>query len=653
MSNQQSPTSSGKRRVYLKMSTLSEALAKVEAVMAPSGPSEGRVELIPTTQALGRITARAVFAAHSSPHYSASAMDGFSLSSNATAGANEAMPVRLSVPEDARPINTGEPLPEGHDAVVMIEDVHQPDPSTIELLAAAAPWQHVRLLGEDLVATELVVTAGHRLTEVDLATLVASQVASVPVVRRPSVALLPTGTEVVGPGTSPEAGQVIDFDSTLLAGMVESWGGVAAISDPTPDEPDQLRRAIRDALAEHDLVAVIAGSSAGTADHVPNLIESLGELLVHGVRLSPGKPAALGVIDGVPVIGVPGYAVAAWTAFDLFAKPIIHRHLGLPTPERQVTEALVRRKIPSKSGTLEYLRVRLGRVGGELIAVPLKRGAGTINALAQADGLAVIPEMSEGLDPDIPVRVELLSSPAEVERTVLAVGSHDLALDLLADELVSSGTRPPRLASVHVGSMGGLRALLQGEAHLAGVHLLDPSSGGYNVPYIRRILPNRPLKLVNLVWREVGLMVRPGNPKEIEAIADLKRSGVVMINRQRGAGTRVLLDHLLAREEIGTDMVKGYSREVTTHTMVAAAVSGGAADVGLGIRAAARALGLDFIPLTRERYDLAIPHEHLDHPGVARILEIVRQGEGSRFWGRVADMGGYDFADTGKVLYEQ
>ncbi len=635
------------RRVYLKMTSVEEARRRWLEALGEVHP--GSPESVPPTAALGRVTAAPVFARACSPHYCSAAMDGFAVKSHLTSTATESQPRVLAVPTEARPINTGELMPEGYDAVIMVENVHQPSPDTIEIMAAASPWQHVRLLGEDLVATELIVTSGHRLTPADVGALLAAQVTEVQVVPRPKIRFLPTGNEVVSPGQPLSAGQVIDCNSYLLAGLVREWGGESLTESPTPDDPQALRAAILRAVTAHDLVAVIAGSSAGTRDFVPGLIEELGELLVHGVRLAPGKPTALGLVEGVPVIGVPGYSVAAWMAFDLLAKPVIFRLQGLPVPERPRVSATVRRKVPSKSGTREYIRARVGRVGSDLVAVPLKRGASALSSLVQADGLLVVPDMAEGLDAGASAEVELLVPPADIERTVLVVGSHDIALDLLASDLAR---RPDgfRVASVHVGSMGGLRALAQGEAHLAGTHLLDPESEQYNVPYIRRILGGLPLKLINLAYREVGLIVPPRNPKGLRSIEDLARPDLVMINRQRGAGTRVLLDFLLVRAGIEPGSVAGYEREVTTHTMVAAAVSGGAADVGLGIRAAARAMQLDFVPVATERYDLTVPREHLDHPRVRQLLEIIAS---PAFREAVLALGGYDLTDTGKEMYEQ
>ena len=636
-----------RRRVYLKMASLDEAR---ERWLGAAGDLVRREpEVVTPLEALGRVTAAPVAARASSPHYCAAAMDGFAVKSQLTITATEAEPTVLSLPDDACAVNTGDPMPAGYDAVIMVEEVHQPSADTIEIMAAAPAWQHVRLLGEDMVASEMIVERGRRVSSADLAALLAGRAAEVPVVPRPRVAVLPTGSEVVTWGQPLGPGQVLDTNSHMLAALVEEWGGLAAIEPPTPDDPEALREALAHATAESDLVALIAGSSAGTEDFVPGLIEELGDLLVHGVRVGPGKPTALGVVNGTAVMGVPGYPVAAWIAFDLFAKPLMFRFQGMPAPQRTRIRAVVRRNVPSKSGTREYVRVRVARMGADLVAVPVKRGSGVISSLARAEGLAVIREMDEGVDSGAEVDVELLVPPEDAERTILMVGSHDIALDLLASHLAK---RPDgfRLALVHVGSMGGLRALACGEAHLAGIHLLDPESGEYNIAYVRRVLGGLPLTLVNLAYREVGLLAPQGNPRQLASVVDLARPDTVMINRQRGAGTRVLLDHLLTQAGIDGHSIAGYGSEATTHMMVAAAVAGGTADVGLGIRAAAQAMDLDFVALAKERYDLAVPQEHLQTPG----LREVREAMGSEaFREAVSALVGYDLSDSGRIMYEQ
>jgi putative molybdopterin biosynthesis protein len=292
--------------------------------------------------------------------------------------------------------------------------------------------------------------------------------------------------------------------------------------------------------------------------------------------------------------------------------------------------------------------VKLGRVGDRVTATPLQRGAGIIMSLVRADGLVLIPRFSEGVHAGAEVTVDLLRRPEEVERTIVAIGSHDLTLDLLSSEL-SKRDAGLSLSSSNVGSLGGLIALQRGEAHLSGSHLLDEETGEYNLPYVRRLLKGRSVVLVNLVYRDQGLIVPPGNPKGIRGIEDLLREDVRFVNRQKGAGTRVLLDYRL--KQIGVDplRIEGYRREEFTHLAVAASVAGGTADTGLGILAAARALKLDFVPILKERYDLVIPREQYESDLLRPLLEILR---GPTFRQQVEALGGYDASQMGEVVGE-
>ena len=418
------------------------------------------------------------------------------------------------------------------------------------------------------------------------------------------------------------------------------------------DDPALLQDAVIEALKDHDLVIVNAGSSAGAEDFTAPVVEALGELLVHGVAVRPGHPVVLGLVRGKPVVGLPGYPVSAVLTAELFVKPLLERMLGLAMEKRPMVNANITRKVQSPLGEDEYLRVKLGRVGDKLVATPVQRGAGVITSLVRADGMVLIPRFSEGLEAGTQVPVELLRSLEEVENTVVAIGSHDLTLDLMASHLRRSGGKGPRpvnLSSSHVGSLGGLIALRRGEAHLAGSHLLDETNGEYNLPYIRRYLPEVPVAVVNLVGRVQGLILPPGNPKGISELADLGRSGISFVNRQRGSGTRVLLDYKLKSSGISPDDVVGYGREEYSHLAVAAAVQAGSADAGLGILSAARALGLDFVPLVNERYDLVIPLVYFHSPLLQPLLVLLQDQE---FKKEVDDLGGYDTSDMGKVVAE-
>jgi len=639
----------GKRDVYLEDRPWEEALADYLAHLEQAGALKpGPPEVIPVEEAAGRVTAAPVYARISSPHYHSAAMDGFAVRAALTFGVSETTPGQLAVGSEAIIVDTGDPLPEGCDAVIMVEDVHYVTPEIIEITRPAFPWQHVREIGEDIVATEMIVPANHLLRPVDIGGLLAGGITEVAVHPRPRVAVLPTGTELVEPGTALKPGDIIDYNSRLLAGLVAEWGGVAQRRKITVDDFESLRRNLQQALSEADVVLINAGSSAGSEDYTAAVIKSLGRVLVHGVATRPGKPVILGEVDGRPVVGVPGYSVSAYLCADLFVRPLIYRKLGLVPPARDKIKAVVSRKLVSSLGVEEFVRVKLGQVGDRVIATPLSRGAGVIMSLIRADGVLRVPCLSEGYAAGETVEVELLRPREEIGQTTVIIGSHDIALDVLANHLrrLYPGAS---LSSAHVGSLAGLAALKRGEAHCAGTHLLDEETGEYNVSYIRRLLPDRGMVLVNLVYREQGLIVAPGNPKGIKSLQDLARPEVTFVNRQRGAGTRVLLDYHLKKLGINPAQVQGYEREEYTHMAVAAAVAGGA-DAGLGIRAAAIALGLDFIPLAEERYDLCIPRACWDTPYIQRLLTVIATKE---FQEAVRALGGYDLRDCGKIMWEQ
>ncbi|NWF70809.1 MAG: molybdopterin biosynthesis protein [Chloroflexi bacterium] len=632
--------------VYLEDLPLDEARARLETALRAAGlwtPLPG--EPVPLSQALGRITAEPVWAKRSAPHYHAAAMDGYAVNAADTTRASESAPARLRLGENAFAVDTGDPLPPGTNAVIMIEDTHQPDDHHIEIRAALAPRQHVRLLGEDMVETELVLPANHRLRPVDLGALAGCGHPIVQVRRPPFVVLIPTGDELLPPEITPQPGQITEYNSLVLAAQISESGGRAQVMPITPDNPQRLRAALQQAISQNpDLILILSGSSAGSHDYTAALVRETGQLLVHGVAVRPGHPVILGMAGAIPLIGVPGYPVSAALTGEIFVQPL----LALWSGQRPLHDTLPRltatltRKILSPIGDDDYVRVTLARVGEKLLATPLSRGAGVITSLVRADGLAHVPRFSEGIDSGGAAQVMLYRSPAEIERTLLIMGSHDPLLDLLAQFMAARGWR---LTSGHVGSLGGLAALRRGQAHLAGIHLLDTNTGAYNRSYVAQYLPGEPVQLVNFAYREQGLLVAPGNPLRIAGFADLPR--VRYVNRQRGAGTRLLLDYELARHALSPAQIQGYEHEEYTHLAVAAAVASRLADCGLGVRSAAVALKLDFVSVGWERYDLAIPAAFWAHPGVTALLHTLRAGE---FRAALAAQAGYDSKDTGQIM---
>ena len=628
------------RKVYLSNTPRMEAL---ELFLAKAAlPS--RNETIKTTEALNRVTSVPVFASLSMPGYHAAAMDGITVKAEKTFGASDQNTLRLKLNEDYHYVNTGNALPKGFNAVIKIEDIQAHPDGQVEIMAPATPWQHVRPVGEDVVAGELIVPACHKLRPPDLGALLAGGITSLELLARPKVVVIPSGSEVVAPGADRGKGSIPDFNSTVIASYLLEWGAEPEIFPIVPDDPAQIRQAVLDAAGKADLVIINAGSSAGEKDYTYSIINELGEVFLHGVATRPGKPTILGKIGEKPVIGLPGYPVSAYMSLEWFVQPLIFSGLGLPVPQRPKLPVTLGRRVVSEIGVEEFVRMSVGFVNGRYIANPLTRGAGVTMSLVRADGLLVIPANSMGYEQDETVELELYRPENEMRHNLLAAGSHDLVIDLLATKLKEHNPLM-NLTSAHLGSMGGIAAIGRGQAHLAGVHLFDPETASYNLPYIKKLLPDQKLHLVNLVYRMQGWIVPKGNPDRVETVQQLAENNLSFVNRQRGAGTRLLFDHLLQEVAISPDRIDGYAREEHTHLNVAAAVAAGTAQVGLGILPAAKAFDLDFIPLVEERYDLLMSDSFYTSPEAAALLEIICD---PGFKEKVEAMGGYSMRDAGK-----
>ncbi|ONI75872.1 molybdopterin biosynthesis protein [Kribbella sp. ALI-6-A] len=613
-----------------------------DACAAAGCPDRVAADLVPVSDAAGRVTAEPVWATRSSPVSDVAAMDGIAVLAQDTHGAGPTSPLLLG-PASYVVVDTGDPMPDGCDAVVMREQVHYVE-GEAEIRSAVPPYQHVRSIGEDISAGELLLPEGHRLRPVDLAAAAAAGATRLLVRRRPRVAVIPTGDEIVPVGSPVRRGEILDTNSLMLVAQAQEAGCEAWATEIQPDDVDRIGTALRAAAESADLVIVIAGSSAGRDDYTARIVRELGTLAVHGVAVRPGHPVVLGAVDATPVVGVPGYPVSAALTFDIFVAPLLAALEGAAAAQRPEVTAKLARKLPSVVGMDDWVRVRLGSVGGQVVASPLPRGAGVLTSLVRADGLLLVPAGVEGHHAGEEVGVRLLRRLPEIERTIVAIGSHDLVVDVAATML--RGADPTlTLASSNVGSLGGLVALRDGLCHLAGSHLLHPATGEYTLPYLDELMPGRELAVIRLVHRDQGLIVAPGNPLGITGLADLPEHSYV--NRQRGAGTRMLLDQELRRLEIDPAAVRGYAREEPTHLAVAAAVAAGRADCGLGILAAARAFGLDFVPVAEEPYDLVVEASSLDDPLLAPLWELLQSAD---FHGAIAKLGGYNTTETGRRL---
>jgi putative molybdopterin biosynthesis protein len=632
-----------KRNIYIENKPLEDARELFASRLEACGYFEPKAEEIPTLEAYNRISASAIYARRSAPHYVASAMDGIAVAAVETESANDYSPLTLSSDQYLE-VDTGDYVPPQFDSVIMIEEVNLTEEGA-RIIKPAVPWQHIRSIGEDLVARDMIVPSGIKLGPYEIASLLTAAIERVAVVKKPLVYIIPTGSELVERGSLDMApGEIVESNSYMLAGLAREWGAQVIRHDIVPDEPSLLTGALQEAVAQADLIVMCSGSSAGREDYTAELIEQRGELLVHGLAMRPGKPAILGIIDGKPVIGVPGYPISAQLVFNLFARPLLYRKQGIPAPEPETVEALMARKVASHMGVDEFIYVNLARIQDKYIAFPLNRGAGITTSLVKADGVALLPRGQEGCQAGEISPVKLMRSRGIIDKTIVAIGSHDLSIDFLTDLLARNHSL--RLISTNVGSMGGLMAMMRGEVHFAGIHLLDPATGEYNLSYLERFMCGKSWLLVNLAIREQGLIVKKGNPLGIKSLADLTRKEVRYINRQKGSGTRILFDYLLGREKIASPAINGYNREEYTHLAVAAAVKNNACDTGLGIYASARAMDLDFIPIAEEMYDVCLLPEVLGDKRLEYLLETIR---GSELGTLLQKAGGYNLKLTGQI----
>ena len=604
-----------------------------------------KTETISVLHGCGRITAEAVYARICAPHYAASAMDGIAVYAQDTFGATETTPVVLQ-PSQYVVVDTGDPIPDGFDAVIMVEELVTNEDGTVTLYGAAVPWQHIRQIGEDICVGEMILPSYTEISPSAIGAMIAGGVLEVSVIRKPVVGIIPTGDEIIPPCDNPKPGDILEFNSSIFSAMVRQWGAEAVVYPIVPDQFDRIQETVAQASKDCDMVILNAGSSAGREDYSASVIRSLGQVLYHGIAIKPGKPAILGCKGAVPILGVPGYPVSGIIVIEELLKPLVDTWLKVAATEKQYAEAILTRPVISGLKYEEFVRVRMGYVGDQLMASPLSRGSGVVTSFMKADGILEVPQGLEGYKAGDKVTVRLLSSVEKLKNTVVVIGSHDPLLDEVGN-MLHIEDESLYMSSSHVGSMGGIMAIRRGECHVAGCHLLDTENGSYNISFMKKYFPNGGVKLVRCVGRQQGLMVAKDNPLQMNSFADIAKQGMRYVNRQKGSGTRILADYLCKEHNIDPAAVYGYDREEMTHTSVAAQIANGSADAGMGIYSAAKLYDLDFIPICVETYDLIISDSAWDTPMVQQLLRVLKSKE---FAEKMEELGGYTVEQPGEVV---
>lgn len=629
--------------VFLSNMDLKDA---IELYYGKLFPNIMREEVINTYDAVGRVSFSPVYAKISSPFYNSSAMDGIATVSSKTFAASDRNHVELIEGIDYLVVDTGDPIPKEYDCVIMVEDLINVAKNRVEIYKSAVPWQNIRQIGEDIVESQLIIPSGHVVRPIDIGSMLAAGVTQIAVYKRPVVGIIPTGTEIVEPGTKLKVGDIIEFNSRVFSAQVKEWGGIPIRYDIVKDDYNLIKNAVTKAAEQCDIVLINAGSSAGREDFTCKVIEELGEVNVHGVAIKPGKPVILGSVIGKPVIGIPGFPVSAYFVMENICKKLIINYTGLKVKEPKYVKAVLARRVMSSLKYLEFVRVKLGYIGDKFIATPISRGAGTTMSLVRADGVLEIHQNIEGYEAGTEVSVKLLRKEEEIKNTLVCIGSHDIILDIVS-ELLHSKNSQYFLSSAHVGSMGGIMALRSEEAHISPIHLLDMEDGSYNKTYIKKYLPDKEIVLIKGVKRIQGLMVPKGNPLKINSLEDIAAENRKFVNRQRGSGTRVFLDYSLKKLNLDPKLINGYEREEFTHIAVAAVVAAGDADCGIGVYSAAEMMGLDFIPLGNEEYDFAVPKKFINSDLISAFIDVITSYE---FKEELVRLGGYSYEEIGKIV---
>ncbi len=627
-----------KRNVYLNAIELEKVPSVLQTLLADCNYTY-QTETITVKESLHRTVAESLYANISSPSYNASAMDGVALQAIHTKGANESNPVTIRK-TDFVYINTGNVLPNTFDAVVMIEDVFENNDQSITLYKSIRSFENVRPIGEDITKGDLIFPIHHKIRPIDISAMISAGFETIKVVVEPKIAIIPTGDEIVSELSRMKKGSILDSNSYYVQNELAMIHLESKVQEIQADIFDVFERNLLSYANDFDILLVIAGSSAGSKDFVKSITKKNGEVYAHGVNMKPGRPVVIGRINQTPLIGLPGYPVSTYMVFEQVVKPLLSLMLHSKEETKKIVQAKLVKKVYSSLKNHEFVRVALGKIKNELVAIPLDRKAGATMSLVKAEGIVKIPKNSEGYLVGEIVDVMLVNEYLDVDNSLVVIGSHDILFDMLQDELVESNIQ---LISNHVGSFGGIMSIHNNECHIAPVHMLSPN-GVYNEFILKKYL-STDYVLVEGVKRNQGIYVKKGNPKKIKTISDLSR--ISFVNRQRGSGTRLLLDHLLEKEGIDSNQIKGYEYELSTHILVAESVKDERFDAGLGVESVAHFSGVDFIKIGEESYDYLVRKDFLDS---ALYKTFIQQLNSNQFRKRMENIGGYLFGNVGRII---
>ncbi len=628
--------------IYLKNNFYKEAIEKYSDITKTIISYE-TIE-VSSKECNGYILSEPVFANVSSPNFTASAMDGVAVNYEKTLDATEVNHITLIKNIDYIEVDTGDYIPPNYNAVIMVENIIKVNHKEIKITSPAGFYENIRSVGEDIVKAQMILPRFHKIRPVDVGAIIGGGVEYVKVVKPFKIGIMPTGTEIVDVSKKIfEKGDIIDSNSHMLKALVEEMGFQATINEVIKDDYDLLKENITNLTQENDIVFINAGSSSGRKDFTKDILEELGEVVVHGIAIKPGKPVIMAIVNKKIVIGIPGYPVSCYIIFEKVIKPILNK-LIKQTGEETNIQCFLTKNVYSSLKHLEFVRVKVGIVNDKWVATPLARGAGISMSLVECDGILEVPKELEGYSQGEKVTIKLNKSNEVLKNKIVSIGSHDILLDIIKDLMIKENSLI-NLSSSNIGSMGGILALKNKECLMAPIHIFDRVTKNYNIAIVKKIFKNEEMVLIKGVKRLQGLIVQKGNPKNINSIKDI--INYKYCNRQKSSGTYLLFESLLKDNDIRKESISGFDFYVPTHFDVAVNVKENIVDCGLGIYSVAKVLELDFIKVAEEEYDFLIYKKDLNKEHIQQFISILKLDD---LRAQLEDVGGYDCIDIGKVI---